>query len=401
MGEHVDRDDSGVGREPDDSSAYGADSPYNSESVIRPDIAWRGPRLNDSAARKLTPVAGGAVRRDSVISEGAPAEALIVGSSAQAKALRERIKMYAADTAPVLIIGETGVGKELVARALHSSSDRCDAGFVAVNSGAISETLAASELFGHIKGSYTGAHTDRDGVFAQADRGVLFLDEIGDLPLSLQAQLLRVLDDGHVTRLGARTPTKVDFRLVAATNIDLRRAVMCGQFRRDLFHRINVLIIEVPPLRERGDDVIEIAQHMIRNHKNKSFRNAKLTPNAIDRLLGYPFPGNVRELKNVLTRALVHAQGGKIFVEHLSFNEARSQGADAVDYSIADAKDLISRYVVLRALVSCDGNVSKAADSIGRARSTVHAVMKQIDGGDFAAELEKTRAALRAFVDYC
>ncbi|MCA8930753.1 MAG: sigma-54 factor interaction domain-containing protein, partial [Alphaproteobacteria bacterium] len=172
---------------------------------------------------------------------------------------------YAQNAAPVLIVGETGVGKELVAKELHRWSDRRDAPFVAVNAGAIPESLAPSELFGHRKGAFTGAYADQIGAIAAADRGVLFLDEIGDMPLDIQAQVLRVLDDGLVTKVGSRTPTAVDFRLVTATNVDLRRGVEEGRFRRDLFHRIEVLVIRVAPLRERGDDVIEIGEAIIKS----------------------------------------------------------------------------------------------------------------------------------------
>lgn len=327
---------------------------------------------------------------------------VIIGSSAQSKTLRESIELYAQEDAPVLITGETGVGKELVADRLHFLSQRSNAPFVPLNIGAITETLSTAELFGHTKGSFTGALADRDGAFQMANGGSLFLDEIGDTPASIQAQLLRVLDDGLVTKIGGHTSHKVDLRLIAATNVDLSQAVSAGKFRRDLYYRINVLVIDVPPLRDRGDDVIEIAQAMIAAHPNKDRRKKKLTPSAVEKLKAHHFPGNVRELRNVMTRAIIHANGPKIYDEHLSFASTRSAGQANDDLlDIANAKELISRFLIMKALKVADGNVSQAAKLTGRARGTVHTIKKQLDGEDFATVYKSACAQVKALVGDC
>jgi Nif-specific regulatory protein len=216
----------------------------------------------------------------------------------------------------------------------------------------------------------------------------------------VQAQLLRVLDDGLVTRIGSNSPAKVDFRLISATNVDLRRNVSKGAFRRDLYYRISVLVIDVPPLRERGDDVMEIAESFIRTHHNENFRSAVLTPNAAERVKSHRYPGNVRELRNVLTRALVHAKGGKIYAEHICFAEC-DLGDGAGHMDISAAKDLIGRYVVLKALRETNGNVKKAAEIAGRSRGTVHALVKEMSGEDLAAEYNAVCARLRALIGDC
>jgi len=325
---------------------------------------------------------------------------VIIGSSPQAKQLRENIALYADEDAPVLIAGETGVGKELVARQLHFQGSRREAPFVPLNIGAVPETLSAAELFGHTKGAFTGALAERDGAFQLADSGLLFLDEIGDAPLSVQAQLLRVLDDGMVTKIGGRTARKVDLRLVAATNVDLSDAVRNERFRHDLYYRISVLVIDVPPLRARGDDVVEIAEAIIAAHPCERHRNKKLTPSAAKKLRSHPFPGNVRELRNVMTRAVVHATGAKICGEHITFAPTPcANGAPADLPDINEAKELISRFMMLKALKVTDGNVTQAAKLTGRARGTVHALKKQLDGDDFASVYQSACAQLKALLD--
>ncbi len=328
-----------------------------------------------------------------------PCASVIVGSSPQARSLREQIKAYADDSAPVLISGETGTGKELVARELHRLSARYDQPFIALNMTAVPETLAAAEFFGHAKGAFTGAVAEREGVFAAANGGFLFLDEIGDTPLCIQAQLLRVLDNGVVTKIGARKETKVDFRLIAATNVDLQKSASEGRFRRDLYYRINVLVIETPPLRSRGDDVIEIAESMIRRHCNADYRRAVITPRAADKLKSHHYPGNVRELSNVLARALVHAKGGRILPEHITFNNAAENPANRPPFDIAAAKDLIGKFLLLKALKLTNGNVSRAAEISGRSRGTVHALKRELENGDVASEYEAAFMQLRALIE--
>lgn len=401
MGEQVEADDSGVGRQSGDGGVYRADDAYASESVIRAEIAWRGSETAGFVGPKLRTIPGKQGRRDGEVQPDFAIESILLGSSPAASALRDKVKLYADDSAAVLINGETGVGKELVARELHRLSERRRARFIPVNAGGVVETLAASELFGHAKGAFTGAILERDGAILQADGGVLFLDEIGDMPLSVQAQILRVLDDGLVTKIGSNIAAKVDFRLICATNVDLRRNVSKGVFRRDLFYRISVLVIDVPPLRDRGDDVMEIAENFIRTHPNDKVRSAAITPNAADRLKSHRYPGNIRELLNILTRAVVHAKGEKIFAEHICFAECDNGAGDPGQMNLSAARELISRYIVLRALRQTNGNVKKAAEIAGRSRGTVHALVKELNGEDLAAEYSAVCAQLRALIGDC
>ena len=327
----------------------------------------------------------------------------IIGSSDHANQLRDKIRLYAEDDSPVLISGETGVGKELVAQHLHALSSRRNEAFYPLNAGGMTETLAADELFGHAKGAYTGAIGEREGAFSMADGGVLFLDEIGDMPLSIQTQLLRVLEDGMVMKLGGKSPTRVDFRLISATNVDLGDEVRSGQFRRDLFYRINVLVIDVPPLRVRGDDVVEIAEMMVATHKNERYRDIKLSPNAADRLRAHAFPGNVRELDNVLTRALVHAQRDKILPEHICFDrlDSADHGASPASFNVDEAKNLISRLLMMKALHASEGNVTKAATLTGRSRGTLHSMIKSLEGEDFASAYQALCAEMKTLLNDC
>ncbi|MGE0408628.1 MAG: sigma 54-interacting transcriptional regulator [Amphiplicatus sp.] len=402
MGEQMDANESGAGRRSD--GAYLSESEYASDSVIRPDIAWGGPEKASVAGSKLRSI-GGRARRPA----GAPggrADAILIGSSAAARDMREKIALYADETAPVLVNGETGAGKELVARELHNLSERRARRFVPVNAGAIVETLAASEIFGHTKGAFTGAVMERDGAILEADGGVLFLDEIGDMPLSVQAQFLRVLDDGVVCKLGSNTGVKADFRLVSATNVDLRKTIADGAFRQDLYFRISVLVIDAPPLRERGDDMIEIAEDFIRGHPVEKYRASVLTPKAADRLRAHRFPGNVRELRNVLTRAFAHAKGGKIYAEHIIFTEFDPSGrttpaSSSARFDMSEAKELVGRFMVLKALKETNGNVKRAAEIAGRSRGTLHALVKQLEGHDLDAEYDAACAQLKALIGDC
>ncbi len=326
----------------------------------------------------------------------------IVGSSREAKNLRELISAYAEDEAPVLISGETGVGKELVARHLHAQSRRHANAFEPLNAGAVTETLAASELFGHAKGAFTGAIGESDGAIAMANGGVLFLDEIGEMPMSIQTHLLRVLEDGMVTKVGGKSATKIDFRLISATNAPLRENVDRNKFRRDLYYRVNVLSIDVPPLRDRRDDVVEIAEALIASHEDERHRAKTLTPKAADRLKSYAYPGNVRELRNVLARALVHARDGKILPEHILFDQEDCAGAggDAI-FDIDEAKNLISRFVMMKALYATQGNVTKAAALTGRSRGTLHTLKKSIEGEDFASAYQNICAEMKTLLNGC
>ncbi len=244
------------------------------------------------------------------VAVAAPGVPGLIGSSPELREVLRKIGLYAASDAPVVVTGETGTGKELVARALHLQSPRREREFVAVNCTAISEELLESELFGHEKGAFTGALRRHRGRFERADQGTLFLDEIGDMPMRTQAKLLRVLEDGRVERVGAEQAVQVDVRVVAATNVALEQAVGQGRFRADLYHRLSVLRIHLPPLRERREDIPLLIDHFLAEFNARYQRSLqRLTPEAVGVLQAYLWPGNVRELRNVLERVYVEAGG--------------------------------------------------------------------------------------------
>ncbi len=230
----------------------------------------------------------------------------IIGESPKIRELRNLIQTVAATDARVLVLGESGTGKELVAGALHSQGRRREQSYVRINCAAIPETLLESELFGHEKGAFTGAVKQKPGRVEEADGGTIFLDEIADMSKPLQAKLLRFLEDGTFTRVGGSQELRVNVRLVAATNRDITRAIADGQFREDLFHRLNVVQILLPPLRERGDDVLLLAEHFLKLFRATMNRNVTgISPAARQKLLAHRWPGNVRELRNVIERALI------------------------------------------------------------------------------------------------
>src|SRR6516165_1406081 len=241
--------------------------------------------------------------------EPGPGEGL-VGSSPGIREVTRMIEAVAYSAATVLVTGESGTGKELVARALHARSPRRAQPFVALNCGALTETLLESELFGHVKGAFTGAQRDQRGLFDAADGGTIFLDEIGDIPLATQVRLLRVLQEGEIKRVGSADAVKVDVRVIAATHRDLPKLVKAGKFREDLFYRLNVINIPLPPLRERVEDVPLLAHHFLRRYAERlSKRVRSVSPEAIELLSGYRWPGNVRELENAIERAVVLCRG--------------------------------------------------------------------------------------------
>jgi len=267
----------------------------------------------------------------------------------------------------VLIQGESGTGKELVARALHSGSTRKNKPFIPLNCGAIPETLLESELFGHKRGAFTDAHADKKGLFAEADQGTLFLDEIGELPLTLQVKLLRVLQEGRVRPLGATRDQELDVRVVAATVRDLRREVEENRFREDLYYRLNVLQINVPPLRDRRDDIMLLVEHFIERNNGRLGTNIReLDPHARKLLLNYPWPGNVRELENTIERAVVLAEGDLITVGDLP--ERMREPADPVaaslttgELSIKKTARFMEETLIRRALEKTGGNRTAAS----------------------------------------
>jgi DNA-binding NtrC family response regulator len=294
----------------------------------------------------------------------------IVAVSPAMRRIVEWIGRVGPTNASALLTGETGTGKELVARALHQTSSRRTAPFVAVNCGAIPESLVETELFGHRKGAFTGAVSDKEGVFEAAHRGTLFLDEIGDLPLPMQASLLRSLDDGEVRRVGDTKTRRVDVRVIAATNRSLRQDIAESRFRGDLYYRIAMAHAELPPLRERLEDIDALIRHWLPGVSQRWHRQmAGVTPGALDLLRAYPWPGNVRELHNVLQRSVCVASG-----KLLSERDVSDALYDAVDGAFAKPVDSRIPKDVRRILAALDEhhwNHSKAARSLGINRSTL------------------------------
>ncbi|MGH7677195.1 MAG: sigma-54-dependent transcriptional regulator [Gemmatimonadaceae bacterium] len=291
----------------------------------------------------------------------------LVGHSAalqQAVALARKVAKH---PSTVLVTGESGSGKELVARLIHESGPRAASTFVAVNCGAIPEQLLESELFGHARGAFTGAVDSRRGLFEEADGGTLFLDEIGELPVALQVKLLRALQESEIRPVGDNTPRKVDVRVVAATSRDLESDVRGGRFREDLFYRINVVRLQLPPLRERREDLPELLRHFVKLfNKRLGLSITGVTPAATRVLMDYTWPGNVRELENVVERAMVLADGSQIDVEQLP-PQVRVPGApvaaagDEMDLSIKRRTESLERTLIARALQQTDGNRTRAA----------------------------------------
>ena len=287
----------------------------------------------------------------------------------------------------VLISGESGTGKELVARAIHFGGARRDAPFVPVNCAAMPGDLAESMLFGHVRGAFTGANTDRVGFFETAHGGTLFLDEIGDMPVALQGKLLRVLEDGQVWRVGASEGRQVDVRLLAASNVDLQARIQDGQFRQDLYFRLARFTVVAPPLRERTEDIPLLAQHFLQLFAEEmGCERPALTAPATARLRDYAFPGNVRELKNVIERALIECGGGDIEPRHLHLlsgsgtaiagGSADGAGGEEFPMDLDRAAELAQILVLERAMATCRGNVSEVARLLGTSRNKIYRVME-------------------------
>ncbi len=297
----------------------------------------------------------------------------IIWSSAAMQKPMLTLKQAAPSTATVLIQGESGTGKELFARAVHRLSDRNNKPFIAINCAALPESILESELFGYVKGAFTGAAADRDGRLMAANHGTLFLDEIGDMSLSLQAKLLRVLQEGEFERLGANHPTKVDFRLVAATNRNLREEVENRHFREDLYYRLNVINIQLPPFRDRKEDIPLLAQHFVQKYCEKNKKELKtLTPDAMEALLNHPWPGNVRELEKAVERAVVLSTGGAL--QPHDFFEEISKGTPPNEITVSFGMSLeeIEQKVIRETLQRTAGDKKLAAQILGIAVRTIY-----------------------------
>jgi len=297
--------------------------------------------------------------------------ALLVGESARLRLVRGDLERFAGLRVPVLVDGETGTGKELAARALHAASPRATGPFVAVNCGGLAPTMVEDLLFGHERGSFTGAGTSHRGVFERAGGGTLFLDEVGELPLCHQAALLRVLDTGRVSRLGSEREEVVDARLVAATNRDLRRMVDAGSFRADLYHRLATLKISMPPLRDRREDVAPLARHFLAAMADDVGPHA-LSDGALAALEAHTWPGNARELRNVLYRAAAISGGGVITEAELEIETPQRLAAPA-RFSLEQLPDARIRELVARH----GNNIASAARELGVPRSTLRDHMRR------------------------
>jgi DNA-binding NtrC family response regulator len=310
---------------------------------------------------------------------GRYAPASVVAESPRSRELLELVRRVAPSKATVLVTGESGTGKELVARLLHFWSERVAGPFVAVNCKAFAEGVLESELFGHEKGAFTGAAAARAGCFERASGGTLFLDEIGEVTPEFQAKLLRVLQEGEVQRVGGGAPRSVDVRIVAATNRVLRDEVASGRFREDLFFRLNVIPVQLPPLRERPEDVLPLARHFLARHLGETGRRLAFSPAAGTALAAHAWPGNVRELENAIERGVVLARGGLIEPEDLLLHETTQASERPADGgSLQAALDGAAAARLRAALDAAGGNRAEAARQLGIDRTTLYRLMKRL-----------------------
>ncbi len=295
----------------------------------------------------------------------------LIGRTAGMLSVYKQIAHAANAAAPVLIIGDSGTGKELVARAIHAHGRRAGRPFVPINCGALTESVLESELFGHTRGSFTGAIADTKGIFEQATGGTVFLDEIGETSPALQVKLLRVLQEGEVRPVGGSRLVKVDVRVVAATNVDLEREVAAQRFRQDLFYRLSVIVIRVPALRDRREDIPLLIQTFLQNACARAGRRIELSPAAISALTAYRWPGNVRELENTIERLVVFSRGSVIDVSDLPF---KATGPDLHERLFADLPSLdeIERRYLLHVIEQVGGNRTRAAEVLGIDRRTLY-----------------------------
>ena len=306
---------------------------------------------------------------------------LVLGQSATMNLAVDSAKKAAHSKATVLLLGESGTGKELLARAIHNWSDRKEKPFVAINCVGLSKDLLESELFGHEKGAFTGAHQLKKGKMELADGGTVFLDEVGDITSELQTKLLRFLQEREFERVGGTRPMRVDVRIIAATNRDLDGDIKQGRFREDLFYRLNVVPIHLPPLRERKEDIPELAKYFLQRFSKETKKNfGEITREALDQLLAYQWPGNVRELANVIERAVVLGQGPKLAPGDLpsSIAGGGGQGTSPAGLSYHEAIDAARREMIQKALAQADGNRTEAAKLLGLHKTHLFRLMKSL-----------------------
>ncbi|GAB6182681.1 sigma-54-dependent transcriptional regulator [Thermodesulfovibrio hydrogeniphilus] len=313
----------------------------------------------------------------------------IIGSSPAIREIIDKIEAVAKTDVPVIIYGESGTGKELVADAIQRLSLRKDKPYIKINCAAIPESLFESELFGYEKGAFTGANETKKGKFELANAGMLFLDEIGDMPLSLQAKLLRVIEDGLVYRLGGKEPIKVDVRCIYATSKNLKELIKTEKFRDDLYYRINVVPIELPPLRERKEDIPLLIEHFLKFFSAKyNKENIKISPSAYEALLSYDYPGNVRELKHAIERAVLLSKNGIIELKHLPeefspFVKFQKQCL-ANNFKLKECIENFEKNLILRVLQDCNWKKTEAAKKLGISRKALWEKLKiyGIENGD-------------------
>lgn len=304
----------------------------------------------------------------------------IIGHSPKMNKVLETIAQVAPTDATVLITGESGVGKELIAGAIHYNSERKKGPFVKINCGAIMETLLESELFGHEKGAFTGADKKKEGRFRQAHKGSIFLDEISEMSASMQVKLLRVLQEKEITPVGGERVIPVDVRVIAATNRELLPMIESGEFRQDLYYRLNVVEIRVPSLKERREDIPLLAIHFLGRFAEKNSKSFKgFTPRAMDRLVRYNWPGNVRELMNVIERGVVLGEGEYLDAENIPIIETHLQEEDGDAASLNDLMPLeeVEKQAIIRTLKATEGNKSLASRRLGITRRTLHQKLKK------------------------
>ncbi|VAV84931.1 Response regulatory protein [hydrothermal vent metagenome] len=310
------------------------------------------------------------VERDAVFED-------ILGTSNLMQEIFSTITKVAPTEVPVLITGESGTGKELVARAIHQRSSRKDDPFIAINCGAIPENLLESELFGHEKGAFTGAHAQKLGKIELANKGTIFFDEVGELPLQLQVKLLRFLQEQEIERIGGKKTIKVDVRVLAATNRELEQCIAEGTFREDMYYRLALIHMKIPPLRERKDDVMLCAMVFLQRFAREQAKSFKgFTTGAVDAIGCYRWPGNVRELENRVKRAVIMAEGKRITEKDLSISPDDSASTEAV-ITLKDNRELAEKEFIGRALLRNSGNISRTATELGVSRPTLYDLMKK------------------------
>jgi two-component system response regulator HydG len=308
----------------------------------------------------------------------------VIGQSPAMVKLLDTVSQVASTEATILITGESGTGKEMIANALHYNSQRANAPFIKINCAALTETLLESELFGHEKGAFTGADRKREGKFRQADGGSIFLDEVSEMSQAMQVKLLRVLQEREITRVGGSEVLKINVRVIAASNKDLRKEIQSGRFREDLFYRLNVVALHVPPLRERREDIPLLAQHFLNLFAGNNSKSIKgFTPQAMEKLLKYAWPGNVRELMNAVERAVVLSRREFLDADELSLLMADDSVDEKIDQNGLPGNELLEemeKRTILEAMNAAGGNKSEAARRLGITRKTLRTKLTKYEG---------------------